>query len=120
MTDRRAGVVLALLGLDGALSAIAGALLLPLYVGAVPLPLSAVLSGVFNAALVWAARQWTTSKSLAAVPLWVWLATVAVLSLGGPGGDVVFGGPSVMAYSAVVMLVLGGLPPALVLRRMPA
>ena len=119
MRDGRGGyIVLALLGVNGALSALAGALLLPVYIGAIPLPVSALLSGVLNVALVWAAGQWTTSKSLAALPLWTWLATVAALTLGGPGGDVVFGGPGVMAYSVLVLLIAGGLPPVLMLRRM--
>ncbi len=119
MRDGRAGrIVLALLGVDGVLVALAGALLLPSYIGAVPLPVSALLSGVLNVALVWAAGQWTTSKKLAALPLWTWLATVTALSLGGPGGDVVFGGPGVMAYSVLALLIAGGLPPMLMLRRM--
>lgn len=119
MRDGRGGhIILALLGVNGALSALAGALLLPVYIGAIPLPVSALLSGVLNVALVWAAGQCTTSKSLAALPLWTWLATVAALTLGGPGGDVVFGGPGVMAYSVLVLLIAGGLPPALMLRRM--
>lgn len=119
MRDGRGGyIVLALLGVNGGLSALAGALLLPVYIGAIPLPVSALLSGVLNVALVWAAGQCTTSKSLAALPLWTWLATVAALTLGGPGGDVVFGGPGVMAYSVLVLLIAGGLPPALMLRRM--
>lgn len=120
MRGGRTGLVLALLGLDGAASAIAGALLLPYSLGPVPVPLSALFSGLLNAALVWAAGQCTGSRRRAALPLWTWLATVAVLSLGGPGGDVVFGGRGVMAYAVVVLLVLGALPPALVLRRMPA
>lgn len=110
--------VLAILAIDGILSAIAGALFLPLYLGPVPLPVSALLSGALNAALVWAASQCTDSKRLAALPLWTWLATTAVFTLGGPGGDVVFGGPGVMAFSAVIFLLLGALPPALVLRRL--
>jgi len=110
--------VLTALALDGALSAIAGALLLPLWLGPVPLPVSALLSGALNAALVWAAWELTGSKRRAALPLWTWLLAVAVFTLGGPGGDVVFGGPGVMAYSSVMFLVLGALPPALVLRRM--
>lgn len=116
--DRVGGIVLALLGVNGVLSALAGALLLPLSIGAVPVPLSALLSGLLNVALVWAAAQWTSSKSLAALPLWTWLATVAVLTLGGPGGDIVFGGPGVMAFSVLALLIAGGLPPALLLRRM--
>ena len=116
-SDWVSGLVLTLLAIDGVLSAIAGALLLPLYVGRIPFPVSAVLSGLLNAALVWAAGHWTDSKRLAALPLWTWLATVAVFTLGGPGGDVVFGGHGVMAYSAPIFLLLGALPAAYLLRR---
>lgn len=111
-------VVLALLTFDGILSAILGALLLPVYLGPVPFPISALLSGLLNAALVWSAGYWTDSTRLAALPLWAWLVTVAGLTLGGPGGDIVFGGPGIMAYSVLVLLALGALPPVLVLRRM--
>lgn len=116
-SDRMSGLVLTLLAIDGVLSAIAGALLLPLYVGRIPFPVSAVLSGLLNAALVWAAGHWTDSKRLAALPLWTWLATVAVFTLGGPGSDIVFGGHGVMAYSAPIFLLLGALPAAYLLRR---
>lgn len=116
-SDWVSGLVLTLLAIDGVLSAIAGALLLPLYVGRIPFPVSAVLSGLLNAALVWAAGHWTDSKRLAALPLWTWLATVAVFTLGGPGGDIVFGGHGVMAYSAPIFLLLGALPAAYLLRR---
>ena len=111
-------VIVALLAIDGALSAILGALLLPVYFGAVPFPVSALLSGLLNAALVWAASYWTDSIRIAALPLWAWLATVTAFTLGGPGGDIVFGGPGIMAYSVLMLLVLGALPPVLVLRRM--
>jgi hypothetical protein len=112
-------VVLAVLAVDGVLSAIAGALLLPLYLGAVPVPVSALVSGLVNAALVWAAGYWTESRRLAALPLWAWLFTVAAFTLGGPGGDIVFGGPGIMGFSVLIFLLLGALPAAMVLRRMP-
>ncbi len=113
-------LVLGLLGIDGAISAVAGALLLPIRLGAVPLPVSALASGLLNAVLVWGAAQCTDSPRLAALPLWTWLAAMAALSLGGPGGDVVFGGSGVLGYSVLILLVLGALPPALVLRRLSA
>lgn len=116
---RVATVVLALLAVDGVLSAIAGALLLPLYLGPVPVPVSALVSGLVNAALVWAAGYWTESRRLAALPLWAWLATVGAFTLGGPGGDIVFGGPGIMGFSVLIFLLLGALPAAMVLRRMP-
>ena len=111
-------VVLGLLALDGVLSAIMGAFLLPLRVGPVPLPVAAVLSGLLNMVLVWAAGYWTQGGRLAGLPLWTWMATVAVLSLRGPGGDIVFGGPGIMGFSLILLMVLGALPAAVLLRRM--
>lgn len=111
-------VVLGVLALDGVLSAVAGALLLPMYIGRVPFPISAVLSGLVNAALVWAASHWTDSFRLAGLPLWAWLVTVVVLTLGGPGGDIVFGGPGIMGYSALLLMVVGALPAVALLRRL--
>ncbi|OYN80242.1 hypothetical protein [Mycolicibacterium sphagni] len=105
-------VVLALLAVDGVISAVTGALLLPLYLGSVPFPISAVISALLNLTLVWAAAHWTSSARLAALPLLTWLVTVAALTLGGPGGDIVFGGPGVMAYSVLLFLALGATPPA--------
>jgi len=110
-------VILALLAVDGILSAIAGALLLPAYIGSMPFPISALISGLVNAALVWAAARWTTSARVAALPLWTWLLTVLAMCLGGPGGDVIFGGRGVMAYSPLLLLAVGVLPPGWVLWR---
>lgn len=103
-------VVLVLLAVDGVISAVTGALLLPIYLGAVPFPVSALITGLVNVALVWAAGHWTDSKRLAALPLWTWLVAVAAMTLGGPGGDIVFGGPGVMAYSALLFLIVGAGP----------
>jgi hypothetical protein len=110
-------VILALLAVDGILSAVAGALLLPAYIGSIPFPISALISGLVNAALVWAAGRWTTSARLAALPLWTWLCTVLAMAAGGPGGDVIFGGRGLMAYSPLLLLAAGTLPPAWVLWR---
>jgi hypothetical protein len=110
-------VVLTLLGVDGILSALAAALLLPAYIGSIPFPISALISGLVNATLVWAAGRWTKSTRLAALPLWTWLLTVAVMTLGGPGDDIILGGPGVMAYSPLLLIALGVTPPAWVLWR---
>jgi hypothetical protein len=110
-------LILTLLAVDGVISAVAGALLLPLTIGGIPFPISAVISGAVNAALVWAAMSWTDSLRLAAVPLWTWLATVAVFSLGGPGNDIIFGGRGVMAYGVLFFIVVGALPAAWLLWR---
>ncbi|OBH80670.1 hypothetical protein A5681_04075 [Mycobacterium scrofulaceum] len=110
-------VVLTLLAVDGVLSALAGALLLPSYIGSIPFPISGLISGLVNAALVWAAGRWTTSSRLAALPLWTWLLTVAVISMGGPADDVILGGSGVMAYGALILIALGAAPPFWVLWR---
>jgi hypothetical protein len=110
-------IVLAVLAVDGVLCAALGALFLPLRIGTVPFPISAVAAGVVNAALVWAATYWTDSTRWAATPLWAWLFTVAALTLGGPGGDIVFGGAGVMAYAVLVYLAVGTAAPVWVLWR---
>lgn len=110
-------VVLALFAVDGVLSALAGALLLPSYLGSIPFPISGLVSGLVNAALVWAAGRWTKSPRVAALPLWTWLLTVAVMSVGGPADDVILGGRGVMAYGALMLVVLGVTPPVWVLWR---
>ena len=95
------------------LSAVAAAFFLPLRIGSVPFPISALLSGLVNAALVWAALQWTSSPRLAALPVWAWLLTVAGLTFGGPGDDMVFSAQ----YALLLLIVVGALPPALLLYR---
>ena len=110
------GIVLALLAIDGVLCAVAGALLLPFYVGSIPLPLSALAAGAVNTALVWAATHWSDSLRWAGLPLWTWLATVVVMMFGGPGGDVFFAGPGLMAFGSLIFLAAGALPPAALLR----
>jgi hypothetical protein len=110
-------VVLALLAVDGILSALAAALLLPSYIGSIPFPISGLLSGLLNAALVWAAGRWTRSPRVAALPLWTWLLTVAVISMGGPADDIILGGQGLMRYGALLLIVLGVAPPVWVLWR---
>jgi hypothetical protein len=108
-------VVLTLLAVDGVLSAVAAALLLPAYIGSTPFPISALISGLVNGALVWAALHWTKSTRVATLPLWTWLLTVAAMSLGGPGDDRILDGRGVMAYGVLLLITLGAVPPAWVL-----
>ena len=117
-TDRAIRIVaLTMLTVDGVISAVAGALLLPSYIGSIPFPVSAVISGLLNAALVRAAGRWTTSPRVAALPLWTWLLTVLLMGIGGPGGDVILGGRGVMAYSPLLLLFVGVVPPLFMLYR---
>jgi hypothetical protein len=106
-----------LLAVNGVLSALAAAFFLPLRIGSVPFPISALISGLVNAALVWAALQWTSSPRVAALPLWCWLLTVGALTFGGPGDDIVFGGAGIMEFAPLLLIVVGALPPALMLWR---
>lgn len=110
-------VVLALLAVDGILSALTGAMLLPFYIGSIPFPISGLISGLVNGALVWAAGRWTNSPRVAALPLWTWLLTVAVISMGGPDDDAVLAGRGLLAYSALLLVLLGVTPPVWVLWR---
>lgn len=97
--------------------AVAATLLLPSYLGPIPFPVSALLAGLVNTALVWAAMEWTESNRLAALPLWTWLATVAALSFGGPGDNIIFGTSGVTAWGMPLLVVVGALPPAWLLWR---
>ncbi|OBK75165.1 hypothetical protein [Mycobacterium sp. 1164985.4] len=115
--EPRRVAVLTLLAIDGVLCAIAAAFLLPLRLGSTPFPISALIAGLVNAALVWAALHWTSSPRIAALPLWTWLLTVLLMTFGGPGEDIIFGGVGVMEYAALLLIALGSLPPAAVLWR---
>ncbi|MGV0738888.1 hypothetical protein ABQF35_20135 [Mycobacterium syngnathidarum] len=110
-------IVLALLAVDGVISAVVGALLLPSYIGSIPFPVSALAAGALNTALVWAATYWTDSIRIAALPLWTWLAAVVAMAFGGPGSDLIFAGPGLMAYGSLIFIAAGALPPAAMLRR---
>lgn len=101
--------LLTLLALDGLIVGISSALFLPEYLGRVPFPVSALVAGGMNLALVWAAGQYTSGRA-AALPLGTFLLTVAALSLGGPGGDVVFGGDGFLGVEALLLVVLGSGP----------
>ena len=83
----RAAGPLALLVLDGVLLGAVGLAFIPLYVGAVPVPFGAVLSAILTPWLVARAGELDPRPPVAAAPLVAWALTVAVLGLGGPGGD---------------------------------
>lgn len=113
--DTRAlrAVVLTLLAVDGVISALLAAFFLSVHLGPVPFPISALISGLLNAALVWVGLQWTSTPRLAALPLWTWLATVAAFTFPGPGDDAVFSAQ----WLLLLLIVVGALPPALLLYR---
>ncbi|ADT98266.1 hypothetical protein Mspyr1_15980 [Mycolicibacterium gilvum Spyr1] len=110
-------LLLILLGLDGVLSALMAVFFLPMRLGPVPFPISALLSGALNAALVWAALQLTATPRLGALPLWTWLATLLVLMTITPGDDIVFGGSGLMEFGPVLLVALGAVPAAWLVMR---
>jgi hypothetical protein len=112
-TRARRAVVLMLVAVDGVISALLAAFFLALRIGPLPLPISAFISGLLNAALVWVALQWTSSPRLAALPLLTWLATVAALSFPGPGNDAVYAAQ----WQLLSLIVVGALPPLMLLYR---
>ncbi len=118
-SDRLRFVVLGVFAVDGVLSALLAVFFLPLRIGSVPLPISALLSGALNAAVVWVAFQWTSSPRVAALPLWTWLATVVMFTIVNPGDDIVFGGSGIMEFGPVLLVALGALPAAWILMRPP-
>lgn len=109
--------MLVLLAVDGVISALLGAIFLQVHLGRVPFPVSALISGLVNAVLVWAALQWTSVLRVAALPVWTFLLTLAAMTAAGPGGDLMFGGPGFAQWSVAVLLIFGTLPPGLVLWR---
>jgi hypothetical protein len=101
------GTLLGLLLLDAILLGAFGLAFTPLYVGAVPLPLGALLVVLVLPWLVLSAARIDRRGSVAASPLWAWLLTVLLLGLWGPGGDALLPmAPGTVWTSA--LLIFGG------------
>ena len=94
-------IVLALLVLDGVLTAAVGLAFTPLYLGAVPAPLGVLLSVLVLPWLVLRAGE--VDRRFAGAPIFAWFATVGVLGLAGPGGDALLTG----SWQSL-LLVVGG------------
>lgn len=76
------------LALDGALLAVFGPLFNPLYRGALPLPMGALLTILVMPWLVGQAAEIDPRRWAAAAPLLAWAVTIPVVGFAGPGGDV--------------------------------
>lgn len=99
-------VTLGVLVFDGFLSAVLGVLFLPTYLGAVAFPISALLSGLVNVALVVIARTITGPTRRAGWPLVGWGAGFLLCAVGGPGGDVLL----VQSWQSLLLLAFGLVP----------
>lgn len=100
----------AVLVFDGFLAGILSVFFLPAYLGPVQFPISALLGGIANVALVLAARKVAERPIWVASPLIGWFAAVAVCMFGGPGGDVLL-----LADWRTMLLIIAGAGPAGVL-----
>ncbi|HZG92400.1 MAG TPA: hypothetical protein VEZ42_19505 [Pseudonocardia sp.] len=100
------GGMLGLLLLNALLLGAFGLVFTPLYVGTVPVPLGPLLVILILPWLVLRAADIDPRPGVAAAPMWMWLLTVLVLGLWGPGGDAML--PLAPATLWMSMLLLGG------------
>ncbi|HEV2781925.1 MAG TPA: hypothetical protein VGX25_21260 [Actinophytocola sp.] len=115
MTTRER-LLLAVLVLDSALLAVVELLFLPLRfdgyllpdLGGLPLPLTPVLAAFTTPWLVSAAARLSPRLAVASAPLVVWLLSLGVFGLAGPGGDRVL----IEDWRALLLLACGALPAA--------
>lgn len=83
-------LLLVLLLVDAALLGAAELLYLTVHVGAVPVPVTALLAVITMPWLVREAADLGEAPIVAASPLLVWVATIGALAFAGPGGDTLF------------------------------
>ncbi len=97
-------VALVLLGLDGVLLGAFGVLFTPIFVGGWPVPMGIVFTLLILPWLVLRAGELDQRPAVAGAPLATWCATVAVLAVVSPGGDVL-----VPLWWQSAVLLIGGL-----------
>jgi hypothetical protein len=83
-------VIMSVLLIDTVLLAMLELMFVSLSVGAIPLPISALVALLSTPWLVFSAGQLSRGWLGAAGPLIAWIATVCVLGFSGPGGDLIF------------------------------
>jgi hypothetical protein len=110
---------LVLLLVDSVVLAVIELLLLPLRfdgyllpdLDGFPVPVTALVAGLTMPWLVSMARGLTDRLSVAVTPLLVWLLSLGVFGLAGPGGDLVL----LQDWRSLLLLAAGALPAAIVL-----
>ncbi|MFF0542860.1 hypothetical protein ACWEVD_29110 [Nocardia thailandica] len=100
-------LIVAALLFDAALSLALEVLFLPLYRGSVPIPVTALLAGVVNVALVHGMTTVTSRPGFLAAPLVVWTLGFLVCASSGPGGDIMLGSD----WRTLLLLFCGLIPP---------
>lgn len=104
-------LIIVVLMFDAVLTLAIEVLYLPLYIGAVPIPVSALLAGVINVALVRAARVVSPSPAVLFLPLAAWTLGFLVAASTGPGGDV----PLTSDIRTLLLFLFGLVPPLIYL-----
>jgi len=107
------GLVLVALLVDAVLLAAVELLYLPLWIGAVPFPITILLAAVTTPWLVRSAARLGGGGVVAASPLVMWVLGVLVLGVAGPGGDVLLP----VHWRSVALLGAGMFPGAVALGR---
>lgn len=90
MTRLLDAAALACAAVGGALCAVGATMYLNLYVGAVPMPVSAVLFGGLLAGISVAAKRLGGESRHAALPVIAFLVVVIAFLLGGPGNSIMY------------------------------
>ncbi len=103
-------VLLGVLIVDAVLLAVVEVMFLPLYLGAMPFPITAAVAAVTTPLLVVAAGKLSFGARGASAPLVAWFLTVFVVGLLGPGGDIVL-----LSDWRTLLLLAGGTVPSAVL-----
>jgi hypothetical protein len=101
---------------DAVVLAILELFFLPLRLGVIEFPVTALLAAVTMPWLVARAADVSRRAMVAGAPLWVWLLAVAVIGVAGPGGDAVL----LADWRSVLLLAAGVLPAGVVLGRVAA
>ncbi|MFF0815369.1 hypothetical protein ACFYVR_09490 [Rhodococcus sp. NPDC003318] len=100
-------LILALLVFDGFVTALLAVLFLPVRIGSVPVPVSALVAAVVNVLLLCGARTVTDRLVRVAWPLFAWFVGFLLCMVGGPGGDGLL-----LADWRTLLLLVAGLVPA--------
>jgi hypothetical protein len=106
-------VVVAVLVVDAVLLALLELCFVQLSIGAVPVPVSALVALLTTPWLVLRAGEFARGHLGSAAPLIGWIATVCLLGFTGPGGDVVI----TDSWPSLVFILCGMVPAAFVLGR---
>lgn len=105
-------VVFGFLLLDAVLLALIELLFLPLYLGSVPFPITAAVAAATTPLLVSEAARLSSRRGVVVSPFAVWLITLFVFGVYGPGGDMVLAGNG---WRAFLLLGAGSLPGVIML-----